>query len=95
VESNLRFDTLEVQTNVATCAHVDLFGNILKVSRIVDTNGNVIVSHGTYALADALSRGWTWFEDSSATLNAEGTDIETAGTGTLVVGASSFSIIVR
>ena len=95
VESNLRFDTLEVQTNVATCAHVDLFGNILKVSRIVDANGNVIVSHGTYALADALSRGWTWFEDSSATLNAEGTAIETAGTGTLVVGASGFSIIVR
>jgi hypothetical protein len=95
VNANLRFDTLEVQTNVATRAHVDLFGNKLTVSRIVDANGNVLASSGTYTLADALANGWTWFEDSSATLNAEGTAIETAGTGTLVVGASGFSIIVR
>lgn len=95
VESNLRFDTLEVQTNVATCAHVDLFGNILKVSRIVGTNGNVIVSHGTYALADALSRGWTWFEDSSAVLNEEGTAVATPGTGAIQVGQDPLVIIIR
>ena len=65
------------------------------MSQIVDESGNVIATSGTYTLADALAKGWTWFEDSSATLNTEGTAIETAGTGTLVVGASGFSIILR
>ena len=90
-----RFATLQVQTSSTTLAHLDLCGNRLTVSQIVDESGNVIATRGTYTLADALANGWTWFEDSSATLNAEGTAIETAGTGTLVVGASGFSIIVR
>ena len=95
IVGNLSFDALEVQTSAGSLAHVDLFGNKLKVSRIIDANGTVLASSGSYTLEQALANGWTWFEDSSATLNAEGTAIETAGTGTLVVGASGFSIIVR
>ena len=90
-----RFATLQVQTSSTTLAHLDLCGNRLTVSQIVDESGNVIATRGTYTLAEALARGWTWFEDSSATLNTEGTAVETAGAGSLVVGASGFSIILR
>ena len=94
--ANQRFATLKVRTESNSLAHVDLAGKCLKVETVVDSSGNDLgIAHGTYTLADALANGWTWFEDSSATLNAEGTAIETAGTGTLVVGASGFSIIVR
>lgn len=93
---NQRFATLKVRTESNSLAHVDLAGKCLKVETVVDSSGNDLgIAHGTYMLADALANGWTWFEDSSATLNAEGTAIETAGTGTLVVGASGFSIILR
>ena len=94
--SSLRFATLQVCTETASLAHVDLAGKRLTVDAVVDSHGNDLgIAKGTYTLADALANGWTWFEDSSATLNAEGTAIETAGTGTLVVGASGFSIILR
>ena len=94
--SSLRFATLQVRTETASLAHVDLAGKRLTVDAVVDSHGNDLgIAKGTFTLADALANGWTWFEDSSATLNAEGTAIETAGTGTLVVGASGFSIIVR
>ena len=94
--ANQRFATLKVRTESNSLAHVDLAGKCLKVESVVDSSGNDLgIAHGTYTLADALANGWTWFEDSSATLNAEGTAIETAGTGTLVVGASGFSIILR
>ena len=94
--ANQRFATLKVRTESNSLAHVDLAGKCLKVETVVDSSGNDLgIAHGTYMLADALANGWTWFEDSSATLNAEGTAIETAGTGTLVVGTSGFSIVVR
>jgi hypothetical protein len=93
---NVRFSALKVRTESGSLAHVDLCGKTLRVEQVVDSAGNpIVVDSGTYTLAEALARGWTWFEDSSATLNAEGTAVETAGTGTLVVGASGFSIIVR
>ena len=94
--SSLRFATLQVRTETDTLAHVDLAGKRLTVDAVVNSQGDDLgIAKGTYTLADALANGWTWFEDSSATLNAEGTAIETAGTGTLVVRASGFSIIVR
>jgi len=94
--ANQRFATLKVRTESNSLAHVDLAGKCLKVKSVVDSSGNDLgIAHGTYTLADALANGWTWFEDSSATLNTEGTAVETAGTGTLVVGAPGFSIIVR
>ena len=94
--SSLRFATLQVRTETDTLAHVDLAGKRLTVDAVVNSQGDDLgIAKGTYTLADALANGWTWFEDSSATLNAEGTAIETAGTGTLVVGASGFSIILR
>lgn len=94
--ANQCFATLKVRTESDSLAHVDLAGKCLKVESVVDSSGNDLgIAHGTYTIADALAEGWTWFEDSSATLNAEGTAIATAGTGTLVVGTSGFSIIVR
>lgn len=95
VESNLRFDALEVQTAPSTLAHVDLHGNRLTVSRIVDATGNVLATGGTYTLADAIARGWTWFEDASATLNEEGTAVVTAGTGAIVVGDHPTVMVFR
>lgn len=92
---DLRFDALEVQTAAATLAHVDLFGKKLKVSRIVDANGNTLASGGTYTLERALANGWTWFEDSSATLNAAGTAVESPGTGKIVVGDTATVILIR
>ncbi len=90
-----RFATLQVQTSSTTLAHLDLCGNRLTVSQIVDESGNVIATRGTYTLADALANGWTWFEDSSATLNEEGTAVATPGTGALVVGDQSTVFIFR
>lgn len=95
VESNLRFDALEVQTAASTLAHVDLHGNRLTVSRIVDAGGNELATGGTYTLADAIARGWTWFEDASATLNEEGTAVATAGTGAIVVGKNPTLMVFR
>ena len=93
---NQRFATLKVRTESNSLAHVDLAGKCLKVESVVDSSGNDLgIAHGTYTLADALANGWTWFEDSSATLNAEGTAVETAGTGTLVVGVTGLSIFIR
>ena len=94
--SSLRFATLQVCTETDYLAHVDLAGKCLKVESVVDSSGNDLgIAHGIYTLADALANGWTWFEDSSATLNAEGTAVETAGTGTLVVGVTGLSIFIR
>lgn len=94
--SSLRFATLQVCTETDSLAHVDLAGKRLTVDAVVDSHGNDLgIAKGTYTLADALANGWTWFEDSSATLNAEGTAVETAGTGTLVVGVTGLSIFIR
>ena len=95
VNANLRFGTLEVCTETASLAHVDFAGKKLTVGSVVDSHGNVIATSGTYTLADALANGWTWFEDSSATLNEEGTAVATPGTGALVVGDQSTVFIFR
>ena len=93
--NGLRFATLQVRTETASLAHVDLAGKRLMVDSVVDSHGNVIATSGTFTLADALAKGWTWFEDSSATLNADGTAVATAGTGALVVGDQSTVVLFR
>ena len=94
--SSLRFATLEVRTESASLAHIDLAGKRLKVSSVIDSHGNnIVAASGTYTLADALVNGWTWLEDSSATLNEDGTAVVTAGTGALVVGEQATCIIMR
>ncbi len=93
--SSLRFATLEVRTETDSLAHVDLAGCKLTVDSVVDSHGSTIIAqNGTYTLADARANGWTWFEDSSATLNEAGTAIETAGTGLLVVGGQQATVLV-
>ena len=93
--NGLRFATLQVRTETASLAHVDLAGKRLMVDSVVDSHGNVIATSGTFTLADALAKGWTWFEDSSATLNADGTAVATPGTGALVVGEQSTVLLFR
>jgi hypothetical protein len=91
----LRFATLQVRTETASLAHVDLAGKRLMVDSVVDSHGNVIATSGTFTLADALAKGWTWFEDSSATLNADGTAVATPGTGALVIGDQATVLLFR
>ena len=93
--SSLRFATLEVRTETASLAHIDLAGRKLAVDSVIDSHGNELVSGGTYTLAEALANGWTWFEDSSATLNEDGTAVATAGSGALVVGDQSTLVLFR
>ena len=93
--SSMRFATLQVRTETESLAHVDLAGKKLTVGSVVDSHGNVIATSGTYTLADALAKGWTWFEDSSATLNADGTAVATVGTGALIVGKKPTVILFR
>ncbi len=83
LEGNLKFASLKVRTESDTLAHVDLFGNTLRVDSVVDTGDNVILSaSGTYTLADAVTNGWTWFEDS-------------VGTGKLVIGEQATLVLFR
>jgi len=85
---NVRFAALKVRTESGSLAHIDLCGRKLVVDRVIDSGDTVIVDRqGTYTLADALARGWTWFEDSSATLNED-------GTGVLVVGGQQATCII-
>ena len=81
---NVRFSALKVRTESGSLARVDLCGRILRVDRVVDSAGNAIVDRrGTYTLADARARGWTWLEDSSN------------GAGKLVVGDQATVILLR
>ena len=95
IENNLKFKKLMVRTATASLAHLDLHGNTLTVESVVDTGDNPIqgLGKGTYTLADALANGWTWFEDATAVLNEERTAVVTPGTGKLVVGKTTPTVI--
>ena len=94
--ANQRFATLKVLTESKSLAHVDLCGKTLRVEQVVDSADNpIVIDSGTYTLADALANGWTWFEDSSATLNEEGTAVATPGTGKIVIGESPTLMVFR
>lgn len=96
LEANARFASLKVRTENATLAHIDLHGKTLRVDSVVDSSGNEIASaSGTYTLADAITNGWTWLEDASASLNEEGTVIATPGTGKLIIGEQSTLVLFR
>ena len=82
--ANLRFNVLEVQTASGSPAYVDLAGKTLSVRELRTAAGAMIVRSGTYTVADAATRGWTWLQDSS---EAKG--------GKLVVGTPGTVILLQ